>query len=882
MKKTDFNRGWTVQKQGEDSFTVINLPHDAMIYEKRSSSSPAAGACGYFLPGAYIYEKVFDAPEEWRDRQVILELEAVYQNASVSLNGRDLAVRPYGYTNFFVDLTGELTWDGENRLRVIADNAKAPNSRWYSGSGIIRPVWLYTGPKTAIAPQGIHVETPEKDLIRVSLKLQREEAEVSDDAPLLCRITILAGAEGKACSEKPADAASPGNPANEASPDKPMYEASPDKPTNEASPDKPTNEACPDKPKYEACPDKPKGGTCPGIPEGENILCEVCGNAGEPLEITVPGLLPWSAEHPNLYRCRASLLEDGEVIDTDETVFGVRKLEWGGEGLRVNGEEVLLRGACIHHDNGVLGAACFADAEERRVRILKEAGFNAIRSAHNPISKAMLDACDRLGMYVMDESFDMWLIHKNPYDYGKEKFSDWWMADTAAMIEKDFNHPSVIMYSIGNEISELGTEEGQNLCRQMAEYVRSLDGARPVTLGINLMLASMVAKGKGLYGNGGDDGKENSMGSASMDSAPTSAFFNVLMNRMGSAMEMASRGKGAGRIADKVSDCLDIPGYNYAAPRYKEEAKIRPDRAFVGAETLPKTLWRNWQLVKSIPQLIGDFIWTGWDYLGESGIGTVRYLDRKTKKPVEDGLIISGGPGVIDLCGYPRAEVGWNKSIWGLKRTPTIGVDPVTHAGDFRAVSMWRDTDAVESWSWAGCEGRKTNVVVYSDAAYVALKVNGKSYGRKKVRGNAAHFKGVRYNNGSIAAAAYDRTGRMISRTRLRTADGRTSISVSPEKKALRANGQDLCFLNISLTGENGVVKSSEDRKLTVKAEGTGTLQGFGSARPCMSENFVSDSHTTFYGRALAVIRAGYEPGLIRVTVSSEGLAPQTVIIRTE
>ena len=253
------------------------------------------------------------------------------------------------------------------------------------------------------------------------------------------------------------------------------------------------------------------------------------------------------------------------------------------------------------------------------MRILKEAGFNAIRSSHNPMSKAMLAACDRLGMYVMDETFDQWIIHKNPYDYAKEDFEIWWKEDTKAMVLKDYNHPSVVMYSIGNEISELGIPKGQALCGEQAEFVKSLDSTRAVTAGVNIMLATMAAKGKGMYGNGGEDEKENKKGSQSMDNMPTSTFFNMMMNLAGDMMDKMSSGKKSDAATEAAFSRLDISGYNYATSRYEADGGKYPNRIIVGSETLPKKLYTNWKLVEKLPYLIGDFMWTSWDYLGESG-----------------------------------------------------------------------------------------------------------------------------------------------------------------------------------------------------------------------------------------------------------------------
>ena len=803
MKGLDFNREWVVTKEGQTGARQVNLPDDAMLYEDRSKDNPGKGALGYFANGCYTYTKELQAPIEWQDGTVIMECEGVYQNSKVLINGKEIYQRPYGYSNYFVNLTNELVYGAVNEIQIIADNSKAPNSRWYSGSGVYREVKLYVGGRYVIAPEGLKVTTVSADTVKVDVDVL--EAGLASQASVDVEIQIW---------------------------------------------------------------------------DGDTLVATSNENHAQ---IQISNAILWDEDNPHLYTCKAIISKDGQVLDESSERFGIRIISWDGSGLHVNGKEVLLRGSCIHHDNGVLGACGFADAEYRRVRIMKEAGFNAIRSSHNPISKAMLDACDELGIYVMDEAFDMWLIHKNPYDYGGQTFRDNWKQDVESMISKDYNHPSVIMYSIGNEISDLGNDNGIAMCKEMSEFVKSLDGNRATTLGMNLMLAAMVSKGKGMYGND-ESGDSGDKGSASMDSTPTSEFFNILMNKMGGMMEAAANRKDADVVVEKNSKYLDIPGYNYAGKRYYKEAKTYPDRAFTGSETLPKRLYVNWQMVKDIPNLTGDFMWTGWDYLGESGIGTVRYNDKKTKQPVEPGLIISGGPGVIDICGKPRAEVGWNKIIWDLDKTPVIAVEPMTHANHMTGISMWRNTDAVTSWSWDGCEGYKNKVRVYAEGAKAELLVNGKSYGKKKIKEDIAEFKKVTYEPGIIETIIYDASGREINRSNMTTSKGDISIKVDVDYRgrngkcnSLRANGQDLAFLNIALVGDDGIVRPAVDKKLQVRVTGPASLQGYGSARPCMSENFYSDVHTTYLGQSLAVVRAGYEPGDINIEITGEGL--QTVYV---
>ena len=794
MKKTNFNLDWQFKcVDSDEAPQSINLPHDAMLYEKRDRNAPTAGACGYFPGGAYEYRKTFFMPKEEHKKVHILEFEAVYKNASVYINGVLAAQRPYGYTNFFVAMDEYLHFGEENEIKVIADNSEVPNSRWYSGSGIYRNVNLYTGNVHHFLPDGLLISTTNNKSVTVK--------------------TAVCGGDQIKVIISDQDAV---------------------------------------------------------VAEGTGDV--VNGQANVHLCVSQPRL--WDAENPELYRCSAYLYKDGEQVDQAEDLFGFRTIKWNVKGFYVNGKETLLRGACVHHDNGVLGACSFEDAEERRVRLLKKAGFNSIRSAHNPASKALLDACDRLGMYVMDEFCDNWLVHKNPYDYAEQEFCQWWEQDLTAMIKKNHNHPSVIMNSIGNEISELAIPEGQELCRKMAVMARELDPDKAVTLGVNMMLCSMAAKGGGIYGEK-KDGKENKNGSQTMDNLPTSAFFNFLMNKMGGIIEGAAAKPAADKATEVAISYLDIAGYNYAASRYEMDGKLHPDRVIVGSETLPKNLYKNWQLVKTFPYVIGDYMWTGWDYLGESGLGTVRY--KSFKKPGEDAPIISGGCGVIDICGKLRPETQWNRLVWELTDIPGIGVEPLTHAGEIGSVSMWRDTDAVASWSWEGYEGKKTKVTVYASGAIVELLVNGKSYGKKKTKEYKAVYPKVTYVPGVITAISYDSVGKEISRTSMTTAEGRTRIHLTPEKHALRPNSQDLCYVNIDLVGGNGVTKSTEDVPITVVVSGAGSLQALGSAKPNMGECFFTNTHTTYYGKALAVIRAGNLSGKINVKASAPGLEDQFV-----
>ena len=639
--------------------------------------------------------------------------------------------------------------------------------------------------------------------------------------------------------------------------------------------------------------------------------------------ITIPDAALWSDESPDLYDCQVSLMENGRERDCDTVRFGICHREWSTAGLFINGKETKLRGACIHHDNGVLGACEFPAAALRRAQILKEAGFNAVRSAHNPISRAFLDACDQVGLYIMDELCDMWYEHKNRYDYASH-FEQWHTADLTAMVCKDLSHPSVVMYSIGNEVTETSEPWGIELTKEMTALCHRLDAGRPVTCGINMALNTMHFAGLGVYRPGPDEPPRREqaknpralallarMGKSSQGARATGAqaggnsetagnaalglgqeagarqdgrlvgseFFNEAMRTMKERQRAVVSQPIAEVLSEDAYAALDIAGYNYADGRYEKDAAQYPDRVSVGTETLPQRIYKNWALVKKLPYLIGDFMWTGWDYLGEAGIGAFCYDSVGTKDKAYPALL--AGSGVIDITGHPRPEVWLNKAVFGLSGGPYIGVEPVTHAGENRLISAWRFSDAVHSWSWAGCEGRQAQVVVYADAAWVELLVNGRSAGREKVEECQARFT-VEYRPGKIEAVAYDGAGAVCGRDELVTAGAETVLTVIPGKTVLAADGQDICYLDILLTDTAGTVKASEDRTVTVTVEGPGSLAGFGSADPFNEESYLGNTHRTYYGRAQAVIRAGRQPGRLTVSVEAPGCVRHTIAVNLE
>lgn len=797
MIKKQFHDNWQMRKSGEPETAMrpVILPHDAMIHEKRKADAEGGSAHGYFPGGVYIYENRFIAPSEWKNKHIYLEFEGVYKNSTVSLNGIRLGGRPYGYVPFLIRLDQDILFGKENVLTVEADNSKLPNSRWYTGSGIYRPVNLLVGNPTHIKYRGVKVTTLscEPARIHVAVDIESENADGTQEA----LVEIL---DGKKVIAKTSIFSSGGKTA---------------------------------------------------------------------AELDIPDAKLWSDAAPNLYSCHVTLKENGAAVDEAIENFGIRMISWNKNGFFVNGKETLLRGGCVHHDNGILGAASWEKSEWRRVRIMKEAGFNAIRSSHNPASEAMLRACDAYGVYVLDETFDTWYNRKNKYDYGCD-FNEWWQADTAAMVERDYNHPSVIMYSIGNEVAEPLEEKGVKKGQEQIDLIRSIDATRPVTCGTNLMILGNAAKGKGVY----QDGETHT--AASKEKEPqkesnNSLAFNIMASLIGSGMNKAGNSKRVDQISTPFLDSLDIAGYNYGSGRYPLEAKAHPDRVIFGSETFPQDIWKNWEMVKKYPYLIGDFMWTAWDYLGEAGLGAWSYTGGMPFNRPYPWLL--GGAGVIDILGIPDASCGYAAVVWNQRKKPVIGVRPANHPGVRVSKSVWRGTNAIESWAWDGCDGNKTIVEVYGKGVTAELLLNGKSIGKKPLKECKALFK-VKYVPGELTAVIYDAGGKETGRNRLMSANGRKRLEVLPEEQAVKAG--DIVYVDIAIKGENGIVESNADTVLTCSVTG-GVLLGFGGANPRTEESFVSGTYTTYYGRAQAVIYAA-QPGGIRVQVSGGNLSGEAQI----
>ena len=779
MKRYDFNTGWTCRalKPGAEAIPVT-LPHDAMRTEARLNTSLGEGNIGWFEGGDYEYRKRFTLEDEQQNKKLLLEFESVYHNAEVWLNGQKIAFRPYGYTNFYVELNEGLL-DGENELQVIARNADQPNSRWYSGTGIYRPVWLWIGEEKHIPVNGVKIRTLSIAPARISVK-------VETSVPGEVELEIL---------------------------------------------------------------------------DGGAIVTKASG-AGA-FELEVPDAKLWNVDTPHLYTCRVRFGND--VV---EERFGIRTLSWTPEkGVAVNGERCVIRGGCIHHDNGLLGACSYPEVEERRIRILKEAGYNAVRSAHNPCSKYLLEACDRLGMLMMDEYVDCWYMHKTQHDYATY-VTDWWKQDLKDLVDKDYNHPCVILYSTGNEVAESAQEKGIRLQQDFTDYLHSLDDTRPVTCGINIFFNFLSSMGMGVYSDekaqqqaeAAKKAAQNAEAKKPKKKAVGSEFFNMLATAVG--CDFMKFGAWLPPCDWKTRDAfaaMDIAGYNYGNWRYRKDARKYPKRLILGSETLIGDAYDFWEIAKEVPQLVGDFVWAGWDYIGECGDGGPEYADYKSEAP-EDR--IRGGTCRIDVTGKKTPEVDYTRVAFELEKGPKLAVFPV-YEKEKPNISGWQLTRAQRSWTWPGCDGQETDVEVYARAAVVKLYINGQCVGKKKPGKARAKFR-VTYHSGELLAISFDAAGKEIGRDALLTAGEKTELRLEPETASCRPG--EMVYFRMRYTDNNGEIKPMEKHRVRVSAE-NGTVMGTANGSTYFHGNYAQSEVPTYFGEAQTVVQAG-DTGVLRVTVT--------------
>lgn len=825
MKKVSLNQDWLFAKgtvtmmemflgSGE-KIKNVDLPHDAMIYQKRTPDTGNAHQTGFYPGGEYTYIKKWDVPKEWEGQNVVLEFEGVADTCRIYINGDFVKENANPYAGIFVDAAAYLKYGQENELKIEVCSVEK-SSRWYSGAGLYRPVWAWVGGVVHIPVQGLRVTTLEADSDAATVEVK---APIRNSGKKTCvaqlQVTLLRE-DGAEVSKERAKVT--------------VF--------------------------------------------GENIEYQY-------IRLFVEKPTLWSDEAPVLYQCRIELTDGEKTMDSINEKIGIRTLRLNAkQGLLLNGKERKLRGTCIHHDNGIIGAATFPDAESRRCKQMKEAGFNAIRSSHHPMSKAMLDACDRLGMLVMDELTDMWTRTKNPHDYANY-FPAHWEDDVQEMIEKDYNHPSVILYSTGNEIPEAGTARGAQWNRKINEKIKSLDATRYTTSGINGLMAGADRMGEIMCQAMGLSPEEleammqpQSGGDTAAVQGGADAVNGMASVMVGPVADAIATSPILEELIGEFASANDIAGYNYLTALHEEDHRRHPNRVVLGTETFPADIVNLWSIVKRNRHVLGDFTWTGYDYLGEAGCGIFHYDGSENFSTHWPDRL--AGIGDIDILGDRKPISYLREAVFGRTHAPAIGVLRMDKAGQSANKTPWMWKDNIASWTWTGFEGQTASVDVYADADEVELILNGNSLGRKSVKDIYVAAYEVPYEPGTLEAVSY-LDGKEAGRSTLKTAEEACRLLVETDRKTMAADGESLAFIKIRLADVKGNTNRLQKEEITVSVEGEALLQGFGSADPSCEGSYQSRTWTTFDGAVMAVVRAGRNPGKAEVVITSQNCGRETV-----
>lgn len=752
----------------DSDWRSLNLPHDWSIEGDFAEDNPAGSGGGYLPGGLGWYRKTFRIPTDKRGKQVFIDFDGVYQNSEVWINGHYLGKRPYGYSSFRYELTPWLHYGNhENVIAVRVDNSEQPNSRWYSGSGIYRNVWLVTTNKVHVDHWGTYVTTPQvnEEVGYVSVRTQVRNAEKSSREITLKTQLLDASGHQVAAAEKK-----------------------------------------------------------------KNISADSIQQFSFNLEVQNP--LLWSIEDPYLYKVVTTVSSQGQMLDRYTTPFGIRHFHFDvDDGFFLNGEPMKIRGVCEHHDLGSLGAAVNERALERRLEILKSMGVNAIRTSHNPPSPELLELTDKMGFLVMDEAFDVWSKKKTDYDYHLH-WDKWHSRDLEDLVRRDRNHPSVIIWSIGNEIQEQWDSTGVAIARDLAATVKALDDTRPITAGLN--------------------------------------------------------GPQPGNYVIR-SGALDLIGYNYHNEWFPDFPKKFPGKKFIATETtsaletrgeydMPSDSIRRWpvawdkpftegnddytvsaydnvstpwgstheEALKSIEAadyLSGMFIWTGFDYIGEP---------TPYSWPARSSYF-----GIIDLSGYPKDAYYLYKSEWTDQ--------PVLHL--------------LPHWNWQ--KGDTVDVWAYTNARNVELYLNGKSLGRRKKTSDKMHLMWrVPWQAGTLKAVGRTRDGQTITEE-VKTAGAPARIELTPDRKHLEANGRDLSFVRVTILDNNGVVVPNADNDVKFEIAGPGKIVGVSSGDPTSHESFKAEHRKAFNGRCQVTIMTTREAGSITLKATSGDLEQASITLKS-
>jgi beta-galactosidase len=781
-RKTDlFTKGWhfhlgdvpSGETEGCDDsqWRLLDLPHDWSIEGSFSKDHPATPGGGALPGGIGWYRKAFTVPASDTSKLLFVDFDGVYRNSDVWINGHHLGQRPYGYSSFRYELTPFLKPSPEkNVLAVKVDNSQQPNSRWYSGSGIYRNVWLVTTDRIRVDHWGTYVTTPEvtESFAKVAIRTEVRNS-TSKDQTVTVRTTVVDHA-GKSVAE------------------------------------------------VKTVQTAPMGGTT---------------EVAQQLSVSTPAL--WSIETPTMYKAVTAIECEGRICDTYETPFGIRTFQFdAAKGFSLNGKPTKIKGVCNHHDLGCLGAAVNRRALERQLEIMRSMGVNSIRTSHNPPAPELLDLCDRMGFIVMDEAFDMWKMKKTDFDYA-QTWDAWHARDLEDMIMRDRNHPSVMIWSIGNEIVEQWEKNdslGMTIARELSGIVKRLDTTRPITSACNHADAS-----------------------------------NPLVR----------------------SGALDLVGYNYSHKKYPDFPKASPGKLFIGSETTSALATRGhydmpsdsirrwpdqfdkpfalgnadftcssydncsapwgstheetWKIIKKHDFLSGMYVWTGFDYLGEP---------TPYSWPARSSYF-----GIMDLAGFPKDAFYLYQSEW--TNTSVLHIFPHWN---------WKPGDVVDVW-------------VYTNCSEVELFLNGVSLGPKRKVGDDLHLMWrTPYAPGTLKAVGRT-TGKDDMIREVRTAGAPARIALEADRSRIAADGTDLSFITVRVLDVNGTIVPDADNLIQFTLAGEGRLAGVDNGLQTSDESFKASSRKAFSGLCLAVIQSTETAGRVSIEATSAGLEGATITIDT-
>lgn len=736
----------------------VDLPHDWSIEDIPGTGSPfdsasvGARGTGFAVGGTGWYAKTFVLDKSYKGKRVNILFEGVYMDSDIWINSFHLGNQPYGYTSFHFDITDYLYFDGRVNRLAVEVKNEGANCRWYSGSGIYRHVWLTATDPVHIKRWGTFATTLSSSSDQAEIQVETELANHRDGPADIKLVLEMVNSDGLVVASVSEDL------------------------------------------------------SVKALEEKLSV---------QKIQVDNPGL--WSPDSPELYSLRTLVKEGKKILDQSETSFGIRTVVFDPErGFLLNGKGIKLKGGCMHHDNGPLGAAAYDRAEERRVELMKASGFNAIRTSHNPPSPGFLDACDRLGMLVIDEIYDGWFQDSQKKPYYQIEFEQGWPADVRDFVLRDRNHPSVILWSTGNEIMDKMASRAIKAQEEITALFRKLDPSRAVSCGMNEW--------------GHDD-------------------WDVVL--------------------ESYMAPLDVTGYNYQESKYVEDHDRYPERLIVSSESFPKLAFQYWMQVLDHDFVIGDFVWTGFDYLGEASIGwhgfsegypwTVAYC------------------GDIDICGFKRPQSYYREILWETGKKVALFVKNPEPTFQVPSHSKWDYPDVHPSWTWPGYEGELMEAVIYSNSERVCLSLNGREIGTSETnRDNefTAIFK-LPYEPGLLVATAYEGE-QVVESFELTTAGEPSALRITADRQAIASDGQDLSYLTVEVVDKEGTRLPFAEELLEFNIEGPGEIVGVGSARPNSVESFQLLRRTTFEGRCIVIVKSTEEAGEISLSAFSGALEPAT------